>query len=127
MRRVHLVVAFSLFSLVLATKPPLDSSDQLKAARIDEKRKIIKSLGLGVSRTEHNRRVFLVKKYSAPKFMLNLFNEIQNDRLQGGTNELHINSNRSSYVTERRYLDETQVDTVISFFKYGKFNVVYAK
>lgn len=77
------------------------------------KKDIMKTLGLkDTGRRSPNRKSLLAKKYSAPKFMLNLFNEVQNEAGKG--KDFHTN------MTERKYLDEVQVDTVISFFKYGK-------
>lgn len=84
---------------------------------LKEKEDIIKTLGLKYpERKAPNRKIFLAKKYSAPKFMLSLFNEVQNED-DGDGESLHT-TNKGGHFIERNYLNEGKVDTVISFFKY---------
>lgn len=73
----------------------------------DNKKALMKSLGLQyVPRTAN----LLLRRYSAPKFMMGLFKEVSYD----------VNRTDEHYEIERKFLDENKVDTVISFFKYGK-------
>ena len=78
---------------------------------IDSKKALMESLGLKYApQTVPRQSEFLLRRYSAPKFMMGLFKEVSS----------HANSTDKHYQIERKYLDETKVDTVISFFKYGK-------
>ena len=109
-------VTLALLNLSLSTYGYADVSVDTKMDDFRlRKRVIMKTLGLKYSeRRIPNRKSVLVRKYSAPKFMLNLFNEVQNEAGIREGNDFHTS------MTERKYLDEAQVDTVISFFKYGK-------
>ena len=58
--------------------------------------------------------------------MMGLFREVNSEQPSQPVNSapgVFTNSsyrNDNHYEIERKYLDETKVDTVISFFKYGK-------
>jgi hypothetical protein len=77
----------------------------------DNKKALMKSLGLQyVPRTVPIQSDLLLRRYSAPKFMMGLFKEVSYD----------VNRTDEHYEIERKFLDENKVNTVISFFKYGK-------
>lgn len=118
-QRVSLSVVWVALALLNLSPSTYGSPDVSVDTKMDDfrvkKKVILKTLGLQYSeRRTPNRKSALVKKYSAPKFMLNLFNEVQNEAGIRKGNDFHTST------TERKYLDEAQVDTVISFFKYGK-------
>lgn len=86
----------------------------------DSKIALMKSLGFDhLPRTAPRQSDFLLKRYSAPKFMLGLFEEVSKDAVPLGDG-IHVNMSNASFEMERKYLDESRVDSVISFFKYGK-------
>ena len=95
----------------------MQSTDELK----ESKRALMKSLGVKYARRSIlKQNDFLTKRYSAPKFMMGLFKEVTNE-----TKHL-LNDTDEHYKMEKEYLHDTQVDTVISFFKYGKiFNALF--
>ena len=113
-----LLVLFTFSCLLIPDKT--GATDEYNAAKKDAQKKITNTLGLEFAQRKDPKRNFL-KKYSAPTFMLRLYNELEKDRMS--ERGFHINQSRQNYITERRYLEENQVDTVISFFKYGKLSM----
>lgn len=84
----------------------------------DSKRALMNSLGLKYMRRMAPAQAdFLLRRYSAPKFMMGLFKEVNSNVHH------HLNDSNGFYRMERKYLDESEVDTVISFFKYGMFRI----
>lgn len=75
------------------------------------KRAILKSLGVrSESRSKLWRNDFFLRRCSAPKFMLKLFKEVNGE----------MSNHKQQTDFETKYLNDSSVDTVISFFKYGK-------
>lgn len=84
----------------------------------DSKKALMNTLGLRhVPRIVPAQADFLLRRYSAPKFMMGLFKEVSSDVHH------HLNHSNGYYDMERKYLDENEVDTVISFFKYGMLQI----
>ena len=95
-----------------------DLDEQSAQELRDTKKALMNTLGLEyVPRIVPAQADFLLRRYSAPKFMMGLFKEV--------SSEIRHNLNHSSgyYEVERKYLDENEVDTVISFFKYGMVHI----
>jgi hypothetical protein len=103
--------ALLLYQVVCDAFTDLDS--QSERVLVENKKAVMESLGLQYApRTIPTQSDFLLRRFSAPKFMMGLFKEVSSE----------INSTDEHYRIERRILDESKVDTVISFFKYGKFH-----
>ena len=87
-----------------------DFDSQSKREIIESKKAVMESLGLQYApRTIPSQSDFLLRRFSAPKFMMGLFKEVSSD----------VNVTDDDYQIERRILDESKADTVISFFNYG--------
>lgn len=90
----------------------LDSDRQSSQEIRNGKKVLMNSLGLKYAkRTIPFQSEFLLRRYSAPKFMMGLFKEVNNGKR---------NSSDDDYQIEKKYMHDSKVDTVISFFKYGK-------
>lgn len=53
--------------------------------------------------------------------MINLFNELNLEKMRGDNihgDNIQLNQTGNNYITERKYLGEIEVDTVISYFNY---------
>ena len=102
-------ITFAMLLLQVVCDADFDS--QSKREIMESKKAVMESLGLQYApRTIPTQSDVLLRSFSAPKFMMGLFKEVSSD----------VNFTDKHYQIERKILDESKADTVISFFNYGK-------
>ena len=108
-QEMELLTKITFAMLLLQVVCDTDVDSQSKREVIESKKAVMESLGLQYApRTIPSQSDFLLRRFSAPKFMMGLFKEVSSD----------VNLTDEHYQIERRILDESKADTVISFFNY---------